>query len=100
MEILVSLERLLEELYLLVAFDALGLRIRLALAVPFHLVQPHHLLDSVFVLFLDTELELELRQHELDAGTQMWGVISDQVWQKNQQRFEGGPCAKELPSLL
>lgn len=79
MQILVPLQRVLEQLDLLVTLDALGFGILLALAVAFHLVQAHHLLNAILVLFFDTELEFKLGQHELDAGAEMRGVVFDKV---------------------
>jgi hypothetical protein len=81
MQILVSLQRVLEQLDLLVALDALGLGILLALAITFHLIQTDHLLDAILVLLLHAELEFELGQHELDAWPQMRRVILDEVCQ-------------------
>lgn len=78
-QVLVALERVLEQLDLLVALDALRLGVLLAAAVALHLVEAHHLLDAVLVLLLDAELELELGQHELDARTQVRRVILDEV---------------------
>lgn len=79
MEILIALQRVFQELNLLVTLDALRFRIGLALAITFQLIQAHHLVDTVLVLLLDAELELELRQHELDARPQMRGVILDEI---------------------
>ena len=78
-QILVALERVLQQLDLLVTLDTLGLCVLLALAVALELVQAHHLLDSILVLLLDTELELKLGQHELNAGSQVLRVIADKI---------------------
>ena len=78
-EILVTLQRVLQQLDLLVTLDALGFGVLFTLAVALHLVQANHLLDSIFVLLLHTEFEFELGQHELDAGSQVLRVIANQI---------------------
>ena len=79
MKVLVALQRLLEQLYLLIALNPPGFCICLALAVALHLVQLDHLLNSILVLFFYAEFEFELRKHELDAGSKMGSVIFDQI---------------------
>ena len=69
MEVFVSLQRLLEQLHFLVTFQPPRLRVRLALPIAFHLVEPHHLLDTIPVLLFNAQFEFELRKHQLDART-------------------------------
>ena len=78
-KVFISFQGLFQQLYFLIAFNPSGFRICLALSVSFHLVQAYHLLDSILVLLLDAELELELGQHQLDTRAEMWGVVFDQV---------------------
>lgn len=80
MEILVSLQSLLQQLDLLVTLNAPSLGIRTALPIAFILVQADHLLDTCLVLFFDTKLEFELGQHELDLGSEVRSVIFNQVY--------------------
>lgn len=79
MEILISLQSLLQQLDLLVAFNSSTFCIGAALPITLILIQTNHLLDTSFVLFFDTELELELGQHELNFGSEILGIIFDQV---------------------
>jgi hypothetical protein len=77
--VLVALKRLFQKLDLLVAFDASSFGLLPVLTITLHLVELHHLVDSFFVLLLHAEFELELRQHELDSGPEMWRVVFDKV---------------------
>lgn len=79
MQVLVALQRVLQQLDLLVTLDALGLGVLLALAIALHLVQANHLLDAIFVLLFHTELEFELGQHELDTRAEMRSVVFDEI---------------------
>lgn len=74
-----SLKRLLKEHNLLHALDATTLSFTLALSVTLELIQADHLLDTIFVLLLDAEFELELREHELDSGPKMGRFRFDEV---------------------
>ena len=76
---LVTLQSLLQKLNFLVALDTAGLSIRSALSITFKLIKANHLFYTILVLFLDTKLELELRQHELDPRAQVGGIGLDQV---------------------
>lgn len=78
-EFFVSFQGLLEEDNLLLALDATGGRISLALAIALHAVQLDHLLDTLEVLLLDVELELDLGEHELDSGAEVWRVVFDEI---------------------
>ena len=79
MEILIPLERTLQQLDLALALDALGLRVLPALLVAVGLVELGHLIDRLLVLHLDLQLELELVQHLADLGRGQRRVGLDQV---------------------
>jgi hypothetical protein len=63
----------------LVAFHALSFGVRPASPVARHLVQLDHLLNAFLVLLFHTELEFELRQHELDSRTEMLCIGFNQI---------------------
>lgn len=68
MEIPVTLESSLKKLYFLVTLDTLDIGICAAFLIAVGLIQFGHLLDGLFVLVLDLQLELELLQHSRDFG--------------------------------
>lgn len=78
-DVLVALKRLFQELDLLVTFDPSSFSVLPALAIALHLVELHHLVYSFFILLFDAKLELELRQHELDSGPEVWRVVFDKI---------------------
>lgn len=79
MQFFVSLQCLLQEEDFLLALSFSGGCVGLTLAVTFHAVELDHLFDTLEVLLLDVELELELGKHELDAGAQVGSIIFNQV---------------------
>ena len=79
MKFFISLECLLQQYDLLLALDTSSSSICSALLVTLHLVQLDHLFDSLQILFLNIELELNLGQHELDSGTKIGGVVFNEV---------------------
>lgn len=78
-QLFISLQGLLQDNNLLLALDFSRSRVRLTLAIALHTVQLDHLLYTFQVLLFNVELELDLRQHELDAGTKIRVIIFDQV---------------------
>ncbi len=78
-QLLVSLERLLEQHDLALTFDPLALGIVATLAIAFGLVELGHLVDTLLVLLFDLKLELELMQHTRDLGGGVRGIVLDQV---------------------
>lgn len=82
-QLFITLECLLQERYLLPALDLSGCGIGPALLVAFHLVQLYHLLNALQVLLLDIQFELDLREHELDAGPKIGCIIFDKIWEEH-----------------
>lgn len=79
MKLFVSLQSLLEESDLLLALNPTSSGIGTALLIALHLVKLNHLLDTFEVLLFNIDLELNLGQHELDAGAKVRGIIFDQI---------------------
>lgn len=79
MQIFVSLESLLQKLDFLVTLYSPSFGICFALPVPIILIEPHQFFYAILVLLLNAELELQLRQHELDARSKVWSVVFDEI---------------------
>jgi hypothetical protein len=78
-QFLVSLQRLFQKNNLLLALHSTGSGVGLALSVAFHAVELHHFFNAFQVLFLDIELELDLGQHQLDAGPKVRVIVFDKI---------------------
>jgi hypothetical protein len=79
-QLLVSLQCLLQDYDLLLALNPTSSRIRLTLAITLHAVKLHHLFYTLEVLLLNIQLELDLRQHELDTGAEVGVVVFDKIY--------------------
>ena len=78
-KLLVPLEGLPQKLDLGPTLVTPRLSVGLALLVSLHLVELHHLVDALEVLLFYVELELDLREHELDARPEIGRVEFDKV---------------------
>lgn len=83
-QLFIPLEGLLQESYLLLALNLPCCGIGTALLVAFHLVQLYHLLNTLQVLLLDVQFELDLREHELNAGPKVGCIIFDQILKEHR----------------
>ena len=79
MQFFVTPQCLLEEHDFLLAFHTSSSGVGPALFISFHLVQLDHLLDTLQILLLDIKLELDLGEHELDAGPEVRRVKFDKI---------------------
>jgi hypothetical protein len=80
MQFLVSLQCLLQEKNLLLAFHSASSGIGFTLPVAFHAIKLNHFLNALEVLLFDLELELDLREHVLDSRAKVRGIVFDQVY--------------------
>lgn len=85
MQLLVPLQRLLQEHDLALTLDPLALRIIPTLPVSFSLVQRCHLVDTLLVLPLDLKLELQLMKHAGDLGSRERRLVFDEICRRRER---------------
>lgn len=78
-KLFISFQSLLQQGNLLFALNPTSGGIGTALLIALHLVKLDHFLNAFEVLLFNIDLELNLGQHKLDAGTEVRGIIFDQI---------------------